>query len=263
MADSIVPVSSIEVSELGGELVVDSRLIAKQLGIQHETLMKTIKKYESKIEQRFGCIRFEIGVPEFPTGNPPKYALLTENQATTLMTFSKNTDEVVDCKLDLVAAFDRAKKIIETVIPRQNDRIEELKLELQLRNAESELISKRETILKMLPPAVADRILGVPVVEKIEVRTKVVDEAGFILNAGETVSKTDLAHRYGFLSHTGKADTKLVTRLIDEAIEAGAIESPWRDVRVVASAGFDASLLAKLDRFVEATPRERQRWIGE
>lgn len=118
----------LQVTEQNGDLVVDSRLIAVRLNIEHESFMRTIKKYEKKIEQRFGVIRFEIGVPDSPTGNPPKYALLNEDQATTLMTFSKNTDAVVECKLDLVAAFSEAKRIIKTVIPVQNDRIRELEL---------------------------------------------------------------------------------------------------------------------------------------
>lgn len=120
--------SSLQVTEQNGDLVVDSRLIALRLNIAHETFMRTIKKYESKIEKRFGCIRFDFGVPESATGNPPKFAWLTENQATTLMTFSKNTDAVVDCKLDLVAAFSEAKQIIKTVVPQQNDRLRELEL---------------------------------------------------------------------------------------------------------------------------------------
>ena len=74
--------SAIAVEQKGDVLVVDSRLIAMELGIEHETFMRTVKKYESKIEQRFGCIRFEIGVPDKPTGNPPKFAWLDENQAT-------------------------------------------------------------------------------------------------------------------------------------------------------------------------------------
>lgn len=52
---------SLQVTEQNGDLVVDSRLIAARLDIQHETFMRTIRKYESKIEQRFGIIRFEIG----------------------------------------------------------------------------------------------------------------------------------------------------------------------------------------------------------
>jgi len=77
--------SNLIIAQHGDQFVVDSRLIADRLGIQHETFMRTIKKYESKLEAKFGCIRFEIGVPDSPTGNPPKYALLTESQATTLI----------------------------------------------------------------------------------------------------------------------------------------------------------------------------------
>jgi phage regulator Rha-like protein len=132
---------SLQVTEQNGDLVVDSRLIASRLDIQHETFMRTIKKYESKIEQRFGTIRFEIGASEMPDGrinpNPEKFALLTEDQATTLMTFSKNTDAVVECKLDLVAAFSEAKQIIKKVIPAQSDRIRELELQLELTKAQT------------------------------------------------------------------------------------------------------------------------------
>lgn len=126
MSDSIL-----QITEQNGDLVVDSRLIAARLDIEHDSFMRTIKKYEKRIEQRFGIIRFEIGRSQ-PNANGAvheiKYALLTENQATTLMTFSKNTDAVIECKLDLVAAFSEAKQIIKTVIPQQNDRLRELEL---------------------------------------------------------------------------------------------------------------------------------------
>ncbi|HLO87990.1 MAG TPA: Rha family transcriptional regulator [Nostocaceae cyanobacterium] len=130
-------------------LVVDSRLIAEELGISHEAFMKTIKKYESKVEQRFGCIRFEIGVPDSPTGNPPKYALLTESQATALMTFSRNTDQVIECKLKLVEAFEQAKQVIKQVIPAQQQEIEYLRLQLELEK--TKLASKQldQTMLAM------------------------------------------------------------------------------------------------------------------
>ena len=102
--------------------------------VSHESFIKTIRKYETKIEQRFGVIRFEIGKPSEGSlgGRPEKYALLTESQATTIMTFSRNTDQVVECKLNLVTAFERAKSVIKTVIPQQSARIQELELELSL-----------------------------------------------------------------------------------------------------------------------------------
>jgi len=95
-----------------GSLVVDSRLIAQELAVTHEAFYKTIKKYEKQTEQAFGGVRFEIGVPDKPTGNPPLFAYLTEDQANFLMTLSRNTAEVVKCKALLVTKFSEAKKLL-------------------------------------------------------------------------------------------------------------------------------------------------------
>jgi len=110
MSESIVPIINED-----GELLVDSRLIAERLGIDHESFMRNIKKYQDMIEARFAGIRFKIGVPEKATGNPPKFALLNEDQATALMTLSRNTVAVVQSKLDLVEAFSKAKALLQSV----------------------------------------------------------------------------------------------------------------------------------------------------
>jgi anti-repressor protein len=265
MINNIVQVSSLEVSDLNGELVVDSRLIAAQLDLQHETIIKNIRKYAEKFQQ-MGNLRFEIGTSQ-PNANGARHQIqfvyLNELQSSFLMTLSKNTEAVVQCKFDLSVAFAKAKTIINSVIPAQNDRIRELELELELRKAEQKLIDTRDTIIKLQPQAIADRILGVTTIEKVEVRTKIVDQYDRILNAADTVTKTELAHRYGFVTKTGKPDTRLVTSLIDEAIASGAISQPWHDIRVVASSGFDADLVPTLDRFHQSSPAQRQRWIGE
>lgn len=95
-----------------GVLVVDSRLVAQELGIEHESFMKTVEKYKTQAEQAFGGLRFEIGVPDKPTGNPPRFVLLTEEHATFYMTLSRNTPEVVQLKLKLVQAFSEAKRLL-------------------------------------------------------------------------------------------------------------------------------------------------------
>lgn len=95
-----------------GSLVVDSRLIAKELAVTHKSFMETVKKYQKQTEQAFGGLRFETAVPEKPTGNPPQFVYLTEDQATFLMTLSRNTPEVVKCKVLLVAQFSKAKKLL-------------------------------------------------------------------------------------------------------------------------------------------------------
>ena len=74
--------------------------------------METIRKYEKQTEQAFGGLRFETAVPEKPTGNPPQFVYLTEDQATFLMTLSRNTPEVVRCKVILVTQFSQAKKAL-------------------------------------------------------------------------------------------------------------------------------------------------------
>ena len=97
-----------------GELVVDSRLIANRLRIQHESFLKTARKYKDRIEMKFGHLRFEIGTVSNSVGavNEVIYLLLTECQASALMVLSKNSDEVVECKLDLVEAFEKAKELL-------------------------------------------------------------------------------------------------------------------------------------------------------
>jgi phage regulator Rha-like protein len=108
--------SQLSVSEHDGVLVVDSRLVAERLGIEHESFMKTLREYQSLIEEDFGSIRFEIGSKTGANakagGKQPVFCLLTEDQATVLMTFSRNTSQVVKCKLDLVKAFSKAKELL-------------------------------------------------------------------------------------------------------------------------------------------------------
>ena len=124
----------ISITQQGNTLVVDSRLIAERLGVKHKNFLETISKHQAKIEERFGTLAFETRDFKTAKGNTvtERYALLTEPQATTLMTFSRNTDQVVQCKLALVEAFEKAKQIVKTVIPAQNDRIRELELEVEL-----------------------------------------------------------------------------------------------------------------------------------
>lgn len=97
-----------------GALVVDSRIIAERLDIQHESFMKTINKYKKEAEQAFGHIRFEIGTVTNSVGavNEVNFALLNEEQATFYMTLSRNTPEVVQLKLELVQKFSLAKKLL-------------------------------------------------------------------------------------------------------------------------------------------------------
>jgi phage regulator Rha-like protein len=99
-----------------GALVVDSRLIAERLGVNHSDWYRNIViKYQTETEQAFGHLRFENDTVTNSVGavNTVKFALLTEDQATFLMTLSRNTPEVIACKQDLVIKFSRAKQLLK------------------------------------------------------------------------------------------------------------------------------------------------------
>ena len=97
-------------------LVIDSRLIATELGIQHPSLFRMVKKYCSEIGN-FGHLSFEIETVKNSVGavNQQSYCYLNEDQATFLMTLSKNTPQVIACKINLVKAFSKAKELIKSV----------------------------------------------------------------------------------------------------------------------------------------------------
>jgi Rha family phage regulatory protein len=106
---------SITVFLVDGQLLVDSRLIAEELGIEHHNLLQNIFKYQSEIEQEFGQLLFqtEVGYRSQGGGNPEKYVLLNEGQADYLMLLSRNTDRVRAAKRKYVKAFSEAKKRLQ------------------------------------------------------------------------------------------------------------------------------------------------------
>jgi phage regulator Rha-like protein len=220
--------SSLQVTEQNGDLVVDSRLIAARLNIEHQSFMKTLKRYQTRIEDRFGVVRFEIDKPIEGSqgGRPEKYALLTENQATTLMTFSKNTDDVVDCKLDLVAAFSEAKQIIKTVVPKQNDRIRELELANENMRLMLEWSTRQDNRITLhgLPIALMLEGKSDAVVEIEKPTIEVFDDRDGqqVKYVGQTCAqlKDYMKSRYGITFKSGKAVKEVL-----EAIEAQTGES--------------------------------------
>jgi phage regulator Rha-like protein len=93
------------------ELSIDSRNMAKALGIEHESLFRTIKDNGSSLSY-FGHLRFEIGTVVNSVGavNKTNYCLLNEDQATFIATLSRNTEQVILFKICLVKAFSVAKQ---------------------------------------------------------------------------------------------------------------------------------------------------------
>jgi anti-repressor protein len=169
-------------------------------------------------------------------------------------------------------------RIVQQVSPQIAEEVEVLAMRIELAKLEAQraaseaqkavledrTIGLRHLIVTTQPKAIADRILGVTEIQgQVQTRTVVVDQIGNVVNAGDTLTKTQIAHELGFTNTRGKAETKQVAALVDEAIAAGAIPIPWREERTVIATGFDASLMPKLKAFYQMSPKQRQRWVGE
>ena len=79
-----------------------SSIVAECTNLQHHTITKTIRKYQARFEQ-FGKVGFKIQAME--SGQNTKDYILNEQQATLLVTFLKNTEQVATFKTNLVKAF--------------------------------------------------------------------------------------------------------------------------------------------------------------
>jgi phage regulator Rha-like protein len=254
---SIDILAAIQVQEIDGQLLVDSRLIAERLGIQHKPFFRTINKYLDVVEGSFGRVCFENATLKTAGGTQQVvFALLTEPQATFLMTLSRNSPQVLQCKADLVTAFEKAKLIIKTVISAQNDRIRELELEIRLREAESDsarsqqrLLDTRQFIVTALPEAVQQKILGYTEVKTVEYRDRVYKDDDLVRD-GETVNKTALCKRLRFFTKNGKPDYK---RLNNFLVACHLPESAWQ---------LTAAIQENLELTTEAANEVERRWYA-
>lgn len=84
---------------------VDSRDIARHLGIQHDNAIQNLNTYRDSFAD-LGVFRFQTEKPTAATGGrPQRFAMLNEDQAYLLLTMSRNSPRVVALKLRLVKAF--------------------------------------------------------------------------------------------------------------------------------------------------------------
>lgn len=79
-----------------------SSIVAEYAEVQHHTITRTIRKHLARFE-RFGKVGFKIQAME--SGQHSKDYILNEQQATLLITFLKNTEQVATFKENLVKAF--------------------------------------------------------------------------------------------------------------------------------------------------------------
>ena len=259
--------SNLAINEENGVLVVDSRLLAQELGIQHRSFyQKLILKYQQEIEEDWGVLRFEIAKPleGSPGGRPERYALLTEQQSYLVLTYSKNTPQARQCKRNLVKAFDEAKKLIEKVIPAQAQEIEKLKLELEVAKAQKSAAEAQQKLLAasqalaIINPGLPALVLGKPeaVLTKTEVieKTVLVNSRGRAIATYQGISKTKLAQRFGM---------KKARDLVDWLKSIGKEDVLKPGLTATSCQYIPYSEIAELDRLWASRQGSRQFLIGE
>lgn len=103
--------STFSLAVIDGEPRVDSRIIAAQLGVDHQNTRELIQKFQGDFEE-FGILRFETGEIK-GRGQPQKFYLLNEQQAYLLLTYSQNTPQAREFKKRLVQAFGEHRLALE------------------------------------------------------------------------------------------------------------------------------------------------------
>ncbi|NBV95303.1 MAG: hypothetical protein EBR90_00735 [Actinobacteria bacterium] len=162
-------------------------------------------------------------------------------------------------------------RLVQQVAPQVANEVEMMHLKIELAKIESQkefaiaqakqadlqLVQFRHTIATTAPEYVQQKVLGYSLVEKVEIRDRIVDTTGYVLNDGFTVTKKDLCKRLGFLTKNGASDYKRLNYYLDKlphtAFEDVAVVQENRQLR--------RDWIAELERMVNDS--DRQKWIGE
>lgn len=93
----------------GNEAFTDSKIIAEGTGNKHHSITAIIQKYEPDFND-FGKVRFQM--EPLPSGQKEKIYILTEEHATLLMTYLRNSEIVRKFKKELVRQFYAMRQFI-------------------------------------------------------------------------------------------------------------------------------------------------------
>jgi Rha family phage regulatory protein len=142
------------------KVVIDSRIVAKGLGIDHSNFLETIKKHQAVIERDFARVLFKTETLETKGGKQQvKFALLTEGQLAFIVTLSRNTPKVVEFKSKLVRSFSQARQELEdakkasklnqsqSIVTTQNDNI--ILSYMDLLREKSKLVASLDDAIKL------------------------------------------------------------------------------------------------------------------
>lgn len=109
-AATILTVAGLDLAVTPAETRADTRMLAMHLGNLHKSVFELVKVYLSDFEQ-LGVVPLQTAKPLGGSGGrPERFALLNEDQAYLLLTFSRNTAKVRGLKVKLVQAFGEARR---------------------------------------------------------------------------------------------------------------------------------------------------------
>lgn len=93
---------------------VDSRELAQRMGVKHKNTIELLDKHKADFLE-LGHLPFqtEVGYRAQGGGKAERFALLNEDQAYLLLTYSRNTAKVRGLKVKLVQVFSAARKAAE------------------------------------------------------------------------------------------------------------------------------------------------------
>ncbi|MBD2702305.1 phage regulatory protein/antirepressor Ant [Spirosoma sp. BT702] len=174
MSNIILPINTIE----GSLQVVNTIDFAEGLGIQHASIIKTIREYLPAIEKDFGRVRFQIGPFETAGGvQQVNYALLTEDQSLFVGSLSRNSERVVEFKSVLVRSFAEARRRLSNSTPTPSYQIDD-----PIQRAEAWIREQKEK--------------QALVFENAELKPKA-DYATKVLDSSNTLITTNIAQELG------------------------------------------------------------------
>lgn len=94
------------VTAVDGEPRASSEVIARGVKAQHASVIKLVRRHQVSLES-FGKVGFEIRLNR--QGTPTELALLNEHQAALIISFMRNSPEVVKFKVRLIGEFFRMR----------------------------------------------------------------------------------------------------------------------------------------------------------
>ena len=132
-----------------------SAIIAECAGIKHHAIQEHIRKQIGRLEQ-FGKVSFKMR--PLQSGQQAKDYILNEQQATLLITFLKNTEQVANFKTNLVKAFfEMREELSKFCMQRALEKPKRKTLHDSIENWEQAPKHAHSTMNNLLLKAVTDR----------------------------------------------------------------------------------------------------------